>query len=541
MTALGCPRGRSSLTLRRTIPAVVAWLLAAAAPCFAQKQGGVLKVYFFDSPATMSIHEEATIAGQGPMMGVFNNLVMYDQAVPQSGLKSIVPDLATEWAWDSAGTNLTFKLRAGVKWHDGKPFTAKDVKCTWDLLTGRSAEKLRINPRKTWYNNLEEVIVDSDDSVTFRLKRPQPAFIALLASGFSPVYPCHVPAAQMRQNPIGTGPFKFVEFRRNELIKVTRNPDYWKKDRPYLDGIEWQIIKNLSTGMLTFLAKKVDMTSPYFFQVPVLKDIAAQAPEVTCQLVPSNVQRNVIINRSAPPFNNPDLRRAVALTLDRRAFIDTLTQGKGDIGGALLAPPEGIWGMPADLMQKLPGYDPDVAKNRTEAREIMKKNGYGPDNRLKLKVSTRDIPPYRDPAVILIDQLKEIYIDAELEPIDTTGWYPKVFRKDYTIGLNLTGNGLDDPDQAFYENYACGSDSNYDGYCNHDIDKLFDEQSMQADQEKRKRMVWDIERRLAEDVARPVLYHNRSGTCWQPYVHGYTPMVNSIYNGLRMEDAWLDK
>jgi peptide/nickel transport system substrate-binding protein len=171
----------------------------------------------------------------------------------------------------------------------------------------------------------------------------------------------------------------------------------------------------------------------------------------------------------------------------------------------------------------------------------MEKFGYGPANKLSLKVSTRDIPPYRDPAVILIDQLKEIYIDAELEPIDTTGWYPKVFRKDYVIGLNLTGNGIDDPDQAFYENYACGSDSNYDGYCNAEIDKLFDQQSMEADQEKRKRMVWDIERRLAEDVARPVLYHNRSGTCWQPYVRGYSPMVNSIYNGNRMEDVWLDK
>src|SRR5258708_3733361 len=92
----------------------------------AQKSGGVLKVYFFDSPASMSIHEEATIAGQGPMMGVFNNLVMYDQAVPQSGLKSVVPDLASAWSWDEAGTALGFKLRQGVKWHDGKPFTARD-------------------------------------------------------------------------------------------------------------------------------------------------------------------------------------------------------------------------------------------------------------------------------------------------------------------------------------------------------------------------------------------------------------------------------
>jgi peptide/nickel transport system substrate-binding protein len=116
-----------------------------------------------------------------------------------------------------------------------------------------------------------------------------------------------------------------------------------------------------------------------------------------------------------------------------------------------------------------------------------------------------------------------------------------VIRKDYTIGLNLTGNGIDDPDQALFENYACGSESNYDGYCNRELDTLFEQQSMEGDQEKRKLMVFEIERRLAEDVARPVLYHNRSGTCWHPYVKGYTPMINSIYNNHRMEDVWLDQ
>src|SRR6516225_4299888 len=104
---------------------------------------------------------------------------------------------------------------------------------------------------------------DGDFEVTFHLKRPQPAFIALLASGFSPVYPCDISPREMRSHPIGTGPFKFVEFKPNESIKVTRNLDYWKKDRPYLDGIEYTIIKNVSTGVLAFLAGKVDMTSPY--------------------------------------------------------------------------------------------------------------------------------------------------------------------------------------------------------------------------------------------------------------------------------------
>ena len=168
--------------------------------------------------------EELTLAANRPVMGVFNNLVMFDQQVAQNSPQSIVPDLATEWSWNEEGTELTMPLRHGVKWHDGQPFTAKDVECTWDLLTGSGKDKLRINPRKSWYDNLDAVTTNGDFEVTFRLKRPQPSFLTLLASGWSPVYPCHVPARDMRQHPIGTGPFKFVEFKPNQSITLAPTP-----------------------------------------------------------------------------------------------------------------------------------------------------------------------------------------------------------------------------------------------------------------------------------------------------------------------------
>jgi peptide/nickel transport system substrate-binding protein len=136
--------------------------LSTADTALAQKSGGILKMYNPDSPASMSIHEEAAPFAQRPMMGVFNNLVMYDQHVKQNSLKSIVPDLATGWSWNEDGTELTFPLRQDVRWHDGTPFTAKDVKCTWDLLTGKSSDKMRVNPRKDWYRNLEGVTTRGD-------------------------------------------------------------------------------------------------------------------------------------------------------------------------------------------------------------------------------------------------------------------------------------------------------------------------------------------------------------------------------------------
>jgi peptide/nickel transport system substrate-binding protein len=515
--------------------------LFAAQPALAQKSGGVLKISFFDNPASMSLHEEATGAALRPMMGVFNNLVMYDQHVAQNSPDSIIPDLATSWAWSEDGKELTFPLRQGVKWHDGKPFTAADVKCTWDLLMGVGSEKLRVNPRKTWYLNVDRVTTNGDYEVTFHLKRPQPALLSLLASGWSPVYPCHVPPRDMRTHPIGTGPFKFVEFKPNEVVRTARNPDYWKPGRPYLDGIEWDIIKDIATRNLTFIAGKYDISSPYGTTVPLLEDVKKQAPQAVCELTATNVARNLILNPAKPPFDDPDLRRAVALSLDRKAFIDILTQGKGDIGATMLPPPEGLWGMPPEILATLPGYDPDIAKNRAEARKIMEKHGYGPDRRLELTLSSRNIPAYRDPAVILIDQLKDIYIDAELEPVETANWFPKIYRKDYTIAINGTESGVDDPDQQFYENFVCGAVRNYTGYCNLEVDELIDRQSSEPDREKRKHLVWQIERRLAEDGARPIIFYPRGGTCMQPYVKGLTTMVNSIYNGYRMEDVWLDQ
>jgi peptide/nickel transport system substrate-binding protein len=513
-------------------------MILVAQTALAQKPGGVLQMPDFASPASMSIHEESTVTAVIPTMGVFNNLVVFDQHVPQNSLASVVPDLTTDWSWDEDRTALTFRLRQGVKWHDGKPFTAADVKCTWDALAGKSDEKFRVNPRKSWYRNLDEITTNGDYEVTFHLKRPQPYLIALLASGQSPVYPCHVSLRDMRIHPIGTGPFKFVEYKPNERIRVARNPDYWKPGRPYLDGIEYTIIANAATRMLAFVAGKIDLI---WVTIPLLKDIKSQAPQAHCDVVMDNNSRYLIINRAAPPFDNLELRRAMALSLDRQAFIDILTDGQGAVGGSILPPPDGVWGMTPDLLHILPGYEPDVRKNRSEARTIMQRLGYGPDKRLPVTLSTRNVEGYRDAAVIAISQLGEIYIDGQLELIETANWFPRVIRKDYTVGVTVAEGGLDEPDQKFYESYVCGVDRNYTGYCNEETDKLIDRQSMEADPEKRRKLVWEIERRLAEDASRPVLLYSRFATCMQPRLKGLTTMTNSRFNGWRMEDVWLDQ
>jgi peptide/nickel transport system substrate-binding protein len=512
-----------------------------AAPALAQKPGGVLRIYHRDSPASMSVIEEATLSTSMPMMAVFNNLVIYDQHIAQNSIATIRPDLADSWSWSADGRELTFKLHPGVKWHDGEAFTAADVRCTWELLLDSAVQKLRLNPRRAWWNNVEEVVAPSDDTAVFKLKRPQPALIALLASGYSPIYPCHVPPAQMRLHPIGTGPFRYVEFKPNQSIRLARNPDYWKPGLPYLDGIEFTILANRSTAILGFVSGKFDLTWPWDVSIPLIKNIKAQAPNAQCEIAAMNASRNLDINRDKPPFDNPQIRRALSLSLDRKVFLEILDEGQGEVGGAMLPPPAGVWGLPPEMLAVLPGYGPDIERNRAEARAIMEQAGYNDGNRLKLKITARNIPIARDPAVILIDQLKSIYIDGELDLVDTAVYFPKMIRHDFTVALALGANGVDDPDQQFYQNYACGSDLNLTGYCNRQIEALFDKQSMEADPQKRRELVWDIDRRLQLDDARPIIFYNDAATCWQPEVKGLTIMVNSIYNGWRMEDVWLDR
>src|SRR6202162_2159725 len=334
--------------------------ISSSAPAAEPKQGGTLRIYHRDSPGSASIHEGATYSLNVPFMPVYNNLVIYNQNIAQNSIDTIVPDLAESWAWSDDKKTLTFKLRQGVKWHDGKPFTSADVKCTFDMLMGKSPQKFRQNPRKSWYDEVNDVTPNGDFEVAFNLKRPQPALLALLASGYTPVYPCHVSPGDMRTHPIGTGPFKFVEFKANESIKLIRNPDYWKKGLPHLDGIEFTIIPNRSTAILGFVSGKFDMTFPTEVSIPRLKAVKAQAPNAVCVVEPINVSTNIIVNSSAPPFDNLDIRRAMALALDRKPFISILFEGQADIGGTMVPAPGGLWAMPKEMVETVPGYGPAV-------------------------------------------------------------------------------------------------------------------------------------------------------------------------------------
>lgn len=253
-------------------------LASITATALAQKQGGTLRVPLHREPG-----QRIAARGIFDRHASFHGGLQQPRTVRPDGQggapESIKPDLATEWSWSADNTVLTFKLRPNVKWHDGKPFTSADVKCTWDTLAGKRDAAWRKNVRKEWYHNLKEVVAESPNEVKFVLARPQPSFMTLLATGWSAVYPCHVDGKSMRSKPVGTGPFKVADYRPGDSVKLVRNPDYWKPGMPYLDGIDYKIIPSSATRTLAFVAGQFDMTFPGDASATVTKDIMAQAPE----------------------------------------------------------------------------------------------------------------------------------------------------------------------------------------------------------------------------------------------------------------------
>src|SRR4030088_626107 len=216
-------------------------------------------------------------------------------------------------------------------------------------------------------------------------------------------------------------------------------------------------------------------------------------------MLPTNTQANLLVNSDKPPFYDAKIRKAMVLAIDRDSLPHIVAEATSRIGGAMLPLPEGRWGMPADFLATVAGYGADHEKARAEGRKIMSELGYSADKPLRIKGSTRKIPTYRDQAVILIDHLKQVYIQGELEPLDTAVWYNRMARKDFTVGLNVQGVGIDDPDVVFYETFSCGSERNYTNYGSPEVEKLFEQQSRMTDNEARHKLVWEIDKKVQEE------------------------------------------
>ena len=414
---------KRSCTFAIAISLGLAAVVAATVPSSAQapKSGGHLNLMQReDLSQGFAIHETSTIATSFPSMPCFNNLVVFDQSKRAETVDNLVGELAEKWSWQDNYRNLVFFLRKDVKWHDGQPFTSKDVKFTFDMVreAPEAAGKLRINPRKDWYTNVEKIEAPDPYTVVFHLKRPQPGLLVMLASGYSPVYAAHVNPAAYRTGCIGTGPFKMKEWRKGEFVDYLKNPDYFVKGRPYLDSLRYVVIKERGTRTAALQAGQLDASFPGETTKTAAEQLKKAVPGLVITPVAQAVSDNIILNTKKPPFDNPKVRLAVSYAIDRRALISAVHQG-GAVPGASQQPkPYGVWGLLDRDLAALPGYG-KPADMKAQARKLLAEAGISPQNPLRVEMSTRAIAMYVDLASFVINELKQVGIEATLKQVET--------------------------------------------------------------------------------------------------------------------------
>ena len=432
-------------------------VLFAPALAVAQKPGGVLHAHLATARQHVDPRGSDDLDRRADDGGVQQPRHVRP-AQPQNSLDSIVPDLAESWSWSEDGKTLTFKLRAGVKWHDGKPFTAKTSSAPGTCCSARRSE-VPINPRSGWYWNLTRLTVNGDHEAIFHLKRPQPAFSG--AARFGSIADLSLPCVA-GADAAAPDRHRAVQVRRVQAERVDQGgeepglletgPALSRRHRIHdhpepLDRV------------LGFVAGKFDMTFPTEITVPLMQDIAQPGAErdLRADARPMSAP-TCSINRDKPPFDNAELRRAMALTLDRKAFIDILYRGQGGYrrrDAAAAGRGVGHAGRGTGEAARLRART--WTKNRAEAREIMKKLGYGPEKHLPVKVADPQYPaisrPGGDPDRPAEGNLHRRRArrgrDRQLVPEGDAQGLQVGLKPDRQLGRR--------PRPAFYENYACGS------------------------------------------------------------------------------------
>ena len=529
---------------RLPLIALVLGLMAAASPTLGEtpRTGGTLNLRLReDLPQGFAIHESPTISTMWPAMPCLSNLVLFDPLKPTHSVDTIIPELAERWSWQDGYRKLVFFLRKDVKWHDGKPFTATDVKHTFDIVreTPEAAAKLRLNPRREWYTNVEAVEITDPFTIAFRLKRPQPSLLLMLASGYTPIYAAHVPAAAYRMGCVGTGPFKVKEWRKGEFVEYVRNPDYFVKGRPYLDSLRYLIIAERGTATAALQTGRVDVAFPGETTRPIADQLKKAAPQLVVTTVLAGVVDHLILNSKKPPFNNQRLREAVTRAIDRRALVTAVYQGGSTLGASMVPRPYGVWGMLEADLRVIPGYGP-AADEKATARKLLGEAGFTPGSPLRLEMVTRNLPAFVDLGGFVLSELKRVGVDASLRPVDSSQWFSLQARGEFQLGADRTGLEPDDPDANFYENYACGSSRNYSHYCDEAIAQLIEQQSQELDQAKRLALVREIQLKLEQAASRPVLEWRLDYFTMWPHVKNLVPH-HSLYSWGRLQDVWRDK
>ena len=491
------------LAIALTLGCAVA--LGAAAPAAAETpaRGGVLKFVVPAEPPSFDGHRETTFALIHPIAPFYSVLMRVNPDNPGSptdftcDLCSGPPEVSDD------GKKYIFKIREGVKFHDGSPLTAHDVVATFQKIIN-PAEGVA-SARKAFFVMVDKVSAPEDHTVVFDLKYPSGAFIPALANPYNFVYAKKTLDQDMHwyeKNVLGSGPFKFKERQPGAFISGERNPDYYHEGKPYLDGFEAIFAKKQSLRVQAIRGGRAAIEFRGF--PPKSRDdlVAALGDGITVQESDWNCALFITPNHMAKPFDDVRVRRALTLAVDRwggSQYLSRIAIVK-TVGGVAF-PGHPLAATKAEL-EGIAGYWPDLEKSRAEAKRLLAEAGY-PDG-FSFKLHNRGVDqPYKIVGTWLIDQWRQIGLKAE-QWVQPTGPFYATLRKkrDFEVSIDFNCQAVVNPllDVAkFLSDTRTGN--NYAGYQDAELDALFDKMNRSGNPAERRRIMRAFEKRALDEEA----------------------------------------
>ena len=477
---------------------VVLALLSNASAQERPRSGGELIYMVPSEPPSYDGHKEGTFGVVHPVAPHYNTLLRMDPT-DRTGTRP-VPDLAESWTISPDGLTYTVKLRQGVRFHDGSMMTSRDVKASYDKIVFPPANV--ISMRKGAYTAIEVIEAPDPHTVVFRLKWPQASFLTNLASPYNWIFKADILAKDVRwyeTNVMGTGPFKFVEHVKGSHWVGKKNPDYWDKGKPYLDGYRALFISSSSSQVAAIRGERAHIQFRSFSPADRDALVAALGPKITVQESPWDCGQLVTMNQERKPWNDRRVRRALTLALDRWEASKNLSRIAvvKEVGGIQV--PGTPWATPPAELEKLAGYGRDIKAARAEARRLLREAGV-PDG-FAFTFKNRGIPqPYEPIAIWLIDQWKQIGLNVKMETIEASAHVSFLRRGDFEVASDAQCGFVVEPDVDLQKFQSVGiSDNNYSRYKDPVLDDLYVRQARAVDPEERKRLLRAFEKRLLDE------------------------------------------
>ena len=511
-----------------------------AAPELNPKKGGVMRYGILNRPPHFDVHQSGTVGNIGTQGCMFDNLIRRD---PRDSGKTIVPDLAYGWEISKDGTTYIFHLRQGVQFHDGTDFTSADVKATFDRIA-KPPSGISI-PRTPLFRAVSEI--NARDKYTIEFKLTAPRSVNFMMSAFASGWNVIFSKKTLEENDYnlrkvfnipGTGPYKTQRRVENEVWVMERNPNYWNKGLPYLDGIEFYHLLPFSPELgAAILSGRIDYARALD---PGTARKAAAMPGMSTAKFYQSVVHATWMNAKRKPFDDPRVRRAMHLLFEKQLLVDVVKDVSPLMVGGFIYP-FSQFATPKDQLVKRLGYQDDSTAATKEANSLLAAAGQGSSMR-PLDVMVRDLNHHKLFGIAIQEILRSANIRCNLRTVVESVWFGDVAAGSYDLAIGAIVSALLDPSDYFNAWYRTGGPQNYSFWHNAEFDKVLDQVDTEIDPGKRQALIRQAEDIMEQDPPLVPIAWEYIIDIWFNYVKGHNPKdYFGIYDVVRYDTHWLDK